>query len=81
VEVADGEVVGGGVGVVEVEVGDAGLAGGGLQDVADVQVLGLDEGGLGLVVEGVVEGGGEGAAAGRLGLARGDRGGLRGYGL
>ena len=38
VEGADGEVVGGGVGVEEVEVGDAGLAGGGLEEVALVVV-------------------------------------------
>jgi hypothetical protein len=55
VQVADGEVVGGGVCVVEADSCDLGGAGRRLEDVALFEVLGVDEGGLGFVVEGVVE--------------------------
>ena len=60
VEGADGEVVGGGVGVVEAYAGDLGGAGGGLEGVAGVEVLGVDEGGSGL----------SGGQRQRIGLAR-----------
>ncbi|MFF4035736.1 hypothetical protein ACFYZ2_39375 [Streptomyces sviceus] len=76
-EAADGEVVGRGVRVVQPDAGDLGCAGRGLEDVAGLQVLALDECRLGLVVEGVVNvvvgcapGGGLG------GQPVGDRGGV-----
>lgn len=56
VQGADGQVVGGSGGVVEAECGDGGVAGRGLEQVADFEVLGFDEGGLGFVVERVVVG-------------------------
>nr|WP_234533400.1 hypothetical protein [Streptomyces shenzhenensis] len=52
VEGANGEVVGGGVRVAQAYTGDLGVAGGGLEDAAGLEVLGLDEGRLGLVAEG-----------------------------
>jgi len=64
--------------VVEVDVGDLGGAGGGLEAVAGLEVLGLDEGALGDVVEGVVKGCGDrcggvsgGGGVGRLSLTYG----------
>ena len=65
VQGADGQVIRRRVGVVEVEASDDGVAGGCLEFVADLEVLGFDERGLGDVVERVVERCGERAAVGR----------------